>query len=423
MLVQFFALTSTLVGSRAAGIPASVIVTTTLSGFLLVWSTLIIVLSAGSVGPEADIISDSILSRACTRNQFIVAKLIARASVVLGVYLITACAAGYAAYRYAASDVTLQTLATCISVVGLAVLLLVALGVLSSVVFNSTIVSVVALLLLWYVASPVFSFLGADYLSPTSLVRNLPAMLKDPQAPQVVQCSATPTSLTVAFSEHVDARSAENPGNYAIESPAGVPHQAQTATYDKTRTSVILSGLALTPGETVQVTVSEVADPGGAQVSAASDTAACTVPGDTPRSAKTEAGAKSLDRTPPRLMRLEATASSIRAAFTEPLKAETAEAIENYTVENPIGVPKAPRAATYRADNRTVLLSGLDLDLSVPVKVTVKDVRDAAGNTVSPRSNSLVHSEVTPWKYVLGFGLPALAASVLAVFWFNRRDL
>jgi hypothetical protein len=428
VLVQFFALASTLAGGRGAGIPASVIVTATLSGFLLVWSTLIIVLSAGSVGPEADIISDSILSRACTRNQFIVAKLISRVSVVLGVYLVASSASSYAAYRYAAADVTAQTLAVCILVVGLAVLLLVALGVLFSVVFNNTIVSVVALLLLWYVASPVFGFLGADYLSPASLVRNLPAMLKDPHAPQVVQCSATATSLTVSFSKHVEPRSAENPANYAIECPAGVALQPETATYDRTRTSVILSGLDLPAGETAQVTVRDVVDTGGSPVSAASSVVTCTVPGPAPAEptgARRPGPARkaSADRTAPRLTQIQATPSSVRITFSEPVQAGLAEDATNYAIENPTGRPHTARAAAYRADTRTVLLSGLDLDLAVPVKVTVQNVRDTAGNPISARGNSLIYTEVTAWKYVLGFGLPALIASALAVVWFNRRDL
>jgi hypothetical protein len=423
VLAEFFAITSTIVGPRAFGIPASVIITTSLSSFLLVWSMVIIVLSAGSVAPETDIISDSILSRACTRNQFIVAKLVSRGIVILGVYAVAAGAAGYAAYRYAACDVTVQTLVTSIAIVGLAIALLVALGVLFSVMFSNTIVSVVALLLLWYVASPLFTFLGAEYLSPASLVRNLPAMLKDPRAPQVVQCTATATSLAVSFSKPVDPRSAEEPANYSIECPSGVPHLAQSAAYDRTRTTVVLGGLTLPAGESASVTVRGVTDAGGTAVSPAADTATCVVPGGTPSRTETGKAIVKLDRTPPRLVRLETTPSSIRAIFSEPLDAKSAEDVANYLIENPVGTRRDARAATYRSDNRTVLLSGLDLDLNVPVKLTVKDVRDAAGNAVSVKANSIVHSEVTPWKYVLGFGLPALTAGALAVFWFNRRDL
>ncbi len=399
------------------------LVTTTLASFLVVWSTLIIVLSAGSVAPEADIISDSILSRACTRSQFIVAKLISRAGVILAVYAVGAGLTGFVAYRYAATDVTLQTLLTSIGIVGLAVLLLVALGVLFSVVFNNTVVSVVALLLLWYVASPIFSFLGADYLSPASLIRNLPAMLKDPQAPQVVQCSATETSVSIAFSKHVDPRSAEDPSAYSIESPTGVSHQAETAAYDRPRTTVTLSGLSFTPGEKVTVTVRGVTDPGGTTISAASDTATCTVPGVSPRTEAPKSAKPPHDRTAPRLTALEATQSSLRATFSEPLDLKSAEDTAHYVVENPVGNRQSARAATYRSDTRTVLLSGLNLDLAVPVKLTVTDVRDTAGNPVSVRGNSLIHAEVTAWKYVLGFGLPAVCAALLAVVWFNRRDL
>jgi hypothetical protein len=54
------------------------------------------------------------------------------------------------------------------------------------------------------------------------------------------------------------------------------------------------------------------------------------------------------------------------------------------------------------------------------VKVTVKDVKDLSGNPISPQGNSAVYTEVTTWKYVLGFGLPALLAAMLGIGWFSK---
>lgn len=380
-------------------------------------------MSAGSVSHEADIISDSILSRACTRVQFILAKLLSRVIVTLGVYLVATGAVGYAAYRYASSDITPATLVTGIAIVGLAVLLLVSLGVLFSVVINNTVVSVVALLLLWYVASPVFAFVGAEYLSPTSLVRNLPAILKDPHAPQLVQCSATQSSLTVVFSKSVDPASAEEPSNYSIETPPSMSAQPETATYDSRRTSVILGGLSFAAGQKVRVTVHNVVDAGGAPISDGANTVECVAPGaPRPATPRDEARPRT-DVAPPALLRITATQSSVTAYFSEALDSDTAEDAANFQVENPVGVLKSARAATYRSDRRTVLLSGLRVDLDVPVKLTAKGVRDLAGNAITAQRNSAVYTEVTPWKYVLGFGLPAVLCGLLSVLWFNRRDL
>ncbi len=422
LLAEFFLIATTIVGLRSIRVPASNIIATNLGGFLLIWSTLIIVISAGSVSLEADIISDSILSRACTRTQFIVAKLLGRSVVILGIYLVAASIVAYAAYRYAAADVTPATMAVAISVVGLALLLLVSLGVLFSVVFNNTIVSVVALLLLWYVASPIFVFAGAEYLSPASLVRNLPAVLKDPQSPQVLHCSATKTSLTVVFSEDVDQEAAENPANYEIECPPGNDQVAQTAAYDRTRAAVTLSGLTLGGGQTVRVRVRNVSDRGGTMISEAADSAECEVPDPLATGHSAEKPKKS-DAAPPRLLRISAAPSSIRAFFSESLDQVTAEDPANYRIENPIGSPQAPRAASYEPSRRSVLLSGLRLDLHVPMKLTVTNVRDEAGNAIRAPANSIVQTEVTPWRYALGFGVPALVAAALAVLWFNRRDL
>jgi hypothetical protein len=441
-LAEFFGLTIALAQNRQTPIPASLILATNLILYLYIWSNFIIVLSAGSVSLESDIISDSVLSRACTRTQYIAAKIAARALVILGIYLVFAGIAGFTAWRYAASDMTLLTMLTGIGIVGMAVLLLVSLGVMMSVVFNNTIISVIGLLLLWYVASPVFGAVGADYLSPDSLRRNLPLILKDPSAPQVVQAGATATSITVVFSKNVDARKAETTENYAIECPPGTMLTAQTAVYDKSRTSVILSGLSLPPGETAKVTVRGVTDTGGSEISPAADSATATVPAteltpnaSAPRTIKPSGTPtpnaqrpapivrRAPDRFPPRVTQCSATASSLKVTFSKELDPKDAENVAHYVIESPPGRMHTAKAATYTAGTRSVLLSGLSFAPDDPVKVTVKDVKDLSGNPIGTSGNSALYTEVTTWKYVLGFGLPAIAAALLGIVWFSRRDL
>jgi len=255
---------------------ASELLSMHLGSYLFVWSTVIILLSAGSFSHEADIVADGILSRACTRTQYIAAKLAARVLVIVGIYALFSGIAGTCAWRYAAGDMSALSAATGIAVVGLALLLLITLGVTLSVVLNNTLFAAIGLLMLWYVAAPVFSFLGAEYLSPASLVRNLPRMLKDSKAPEVVLCTATTTSLTVAFSKDVDAAQAETVDNYAVKC-AKRTRTAKTAAYDKSRTRVILSGLTLPKGKEVKVTVSGVTDAAGNEISPAANLATATV--------------------------------------------------------------------------------------------------------------------------------------------------
>lgn len=453
-LTEFWVLTTTMAASRGVLVPASSVLASSLNMYLFIWSTFIIVLAAGSVSLEADMIADSILCRACTRTQYIVGKIASRSLVILGTYFVFSGIAGYATWRFASSDMTVATMLTGIGIVAMAVLLLVALGVMMSVVFNNTIVSCIALLLLWYVASPIFMFVGADYLSPTSLTRTLPLILKDPTAPQVLQCTATASSVTVAFSKDMRSDRAEDVGNYTVESPPGTFLTPQTAVYDRQRNSVVLSGLTLAAGKTVKVTVRGVTDVGGNEVSPAANSATATIPAEprgssisavkpgprvasggaavsgareaaasvAPAKPKPAAAARSADRQPPRVTQCSATASSLKVTFSEEIEPKDAEKLANYVVESPLGKLQSPRVATYSPASRTVLLSGLNLDPAF-ARVTVRDVKDLAGNAITTSGNSAIYREVANWKYVLGFGLPALACTLFGIVWFSRRDL
>ena len=417
-----------LAAARSIPVPASGILATQLDAFLMIWSTVIIVLAAGSVSMETEIIADSILSRSCTRTQYIGAKLLSRMMVIEAVYLIYAATVAYVAWRYAANDMTLATITLGVGIVGLAVLLLSALGVAMSTLVNSTIFAVIGLLLLWYVASPIFTFAGADYLSPASLVRNLPRILKDANAPQIVEAAAEPTSIRVTFSKDVDAATAEQIANYTIEASADHRYTPQTAVYDKAKTAVVLGGLNLPPGERVTVTVRGVTDRAGNEISPAADLARTTVRSDGNAPPTQAAGAPSpsgrrTTATAPRITQCTAVGGSLRVTFSAAMNRKDVEDATHYIVECPPGTVRAAKFATWNADSHSVLLSGLDLPSGEQVKVTVRDVRDAAGTPVPKSGSWAVYSEVTPWKYLLGFGIPTLGACALAVLWFSRRDL
>lgn len=407
-------------------VPASTILATQLDAFLMIWSTVIIVLAAGSVSMEAEIIADSILSRSCTRAQYICAKLLSRMLAIASVYVIYSSAVAYAVWRYAANDMTLDTIVLGIGIVGLAVLLLSALGVAMSTLFNSTVFAVIGLLLLWYVASPIFSFAGADYLSPSSLVRNLPRILKDANAPQVVDASADPSSIRVAFSKELAPTSAEQPANYVIEGPDSRTYTPQTAVYDAAKRSVVLGGFHLPAGERLKVTVRALTDKAGNEISPAANTARVTVQTDGAARKPAPPGPGTGRRSSalaPRIVRCSAVGGSLRVTFSAIMNRKDVEEPAHYLVECPPGTVRTPGFATWNEDSRSVLLSGLDLPAGEQVKVTVRDVRDASGTPVPRAGSWAVYSEVTPWKYLLGFGIPTLGACAFAIFWFSKRDL
>lgn len=629
-------------GNGAGSAPASGVLAAYLAVFLNVWSIVIIVLSAGSVSLEAGIVADSILSRACTRTQYILAKLASRALVIGGVYLVGASAAAYVAWRYGAVDVTLGTMVSGIAIVGLALLMLVSLGVTMSAIFNNTIVSVIGLLLLWHVAGTLFAFAGAEYMSPASLSGRLPEILRDSRAPQVVSCSATKTSVSIIFSKDIDPISAEQIDNYTVEDPEGTRHVPQTAVYDPAAATVRLNGLSPEVSEAITVTVDGVTDSAGNEVSPAANEATSRPPpaeseddaeadpadeespdpkpaeeavtptrgpaaakpprssrnrpvegvgggagivvsfaaneqtwapaplesqddGEadpvdepsppppeapkpdaegvtpTPESAGTDSpgpsdsptvegvadGEATPDRIPPepgddeethpneqtpppspeggtvpagagegvaptpgpapavpapggaaampmppapgalgaatppppmvipgpnpggagvpptpeaasaqpdgsspnqgdrppRVTQVKATRATVSVTFSQDMDPVEAEELENYTVESPPGTTRLPTTGAYDPAGKTVLLSGLSFAPGDPVKVTVENITGSNGAKIDPRNNSGTFSEVQTWKYLLGFGVPALLFALVGGVWFSRRDL
>ena len=434
-LAEFFMLTRALLRGPGTAIPASTVLATTLDAFLLVWSIVIIILGAGSVSLESDVISDSILSRPCTRTQFISAKFASRLLVVVSIYLVCSLVAGFAAWRYGANGMTPGTIAVGVGTVGLAVVLLLSLGIMLSVIFNNTVMAVASMMLLWYVASPVFGFLGADYLSPTSLVSNLPRMLKDPNQPQLVDCTASQSSITLTFSKALDPQTAEQTANYVIEGPDGTRYPAVTAVYDKEKLAVLLSGLTLPVGAKLKVTAQNVTDVGGSGLSPAANSAsdvivpaaqtAAPVAGNQaakPAAAVPLPGA-SREGAPPRVVSCTATASSVKVTFSMDMLAAEVENVQNYIVESPQGRTHQARAAAYSNAAHTVLLTGFTFAQDEPVKVTVRGMHSAAGTAIGSRGNSATYTELTTWKYVVGLGLPSPLAFFISVVWFARRDL
>ncbi|MHB1457405.1 MAG: ABC transporter permease [Armatimonadota bacterium] len=430
-----------LASSRANPIPASSALAAYLSMFLTIWSTVIIVLSAGSVSSEADIVADGILSRACTRTQYIFAKIFARVFLIGGVYLIGSGAAAYAVWRYGLNDVTWMTMLTGIAIVGMALLMLISIGVTFSVVFNNTIISIIGLLLLWYVAGTIFAFAGADYMSPTGLTRNLPQILRDSTPPKVVSCSATQTSLSVKFSKQINIDSAELAGNYSIESHGKKNHEPKTVVYNKPDNTVILSGFKFDKDRKVTVKVEGVTDLAGNLVSPADDTAVSkpvSISGSSTAESTKEKAVKTTDeetskkdsgkssrtlKMPPGVIQVNATSASASVVFSQEMNSSKAENLKNYTIESPLGAVHTPKSAAYNGSMKTVLLSGLSFKKGDPVKVSVKNVTSLQGKEISPNRNSAIFREVYNWKYFAGFGLPAILFMLLGVIWFSRRDL
>lgn len=439
VLAELFTLAISMPQSRAATVPASSILTANLMLFLFAWSVVIIVLGAGSVSLESDVIADSILSRPCTRTQFISAKFASRVLVVIGIYLFATLIAATSAWRYGANDMTIASTATGVAVVGLAVLFLLSIGIMFSVLFNNTVTAVASLLLIWYVATQIFGFIGADYLSPQSVARNLPRMLKDANAVQLAQGLATTSGISLTFSKSLDTQTAEQPGNYQIESVEGTAFTATMATYDKPANSVVLTGITLPPGARLKVTARNVTDVGGLAISPAANSVDIVVPAEPSTTTSTiaaqdhaapivssgnSAGLQTrLDTRPPAISTCVATGTSVKLTFSTSMNAVELENLSNYIIESPLGTIQVAHAAMYSPASHSVLLSGCTFREDDTVKVTIKNVHSAAGNLLPLGKNSATYAALTTWKYVVGFGLPTVLAFIISIVWFARRDL
>jgi len=93
----------------------------------------------------------------------------------------------------------------------------------------------------------------------------------------------------------------------------------------------------------------------------------------------------------------------VSIVFSKDVNPDSAEQVHNYTVEDPAGTLHVPQTAVYDPATATVVLSGLRLEASESVTVTVEGVTDGAGNVISPAANEATSrpipaaSEDEPW--------------------------
>jgi hypothetical protein len=166
------------VPSALGGEPAAEALAGLLATFPLIWSTVVIIVSSGAVSSEAGVVADSILSKAVTRYEYVLAKFSSRLLTVLGLYLLVVLPPVYIISRHSPDTLTRAGVAWGVLLVGMTLVLLTSLAVTLSALFNRTLVAVVVTWFSWYVAGAIFAMLGLDYLAPLLLVDKLPAMLQ-----------------------------------------------------------------------------------------------------------------------------------------------------------------------------------------------------------------------------------------------------
>ena len=164
-------------GSRGEA-TTSAVVSSGLSDFIYIWSLVIIGLAASSVSSEAGELADSIMSKSVTRLDYVLAKFVSRTAYTLTCFsVVTAVLVGLA-LKFDVSDYHASGLVSAVLILALTLTMLTTLGVGLSIALSNTVISIVALLVLWYSMTIFFPVIGLGVLSPGSLIGVLPDVIK-----------------------------------------------------------------------------------------------------------------------------------------------------------------------------------------------------------------------------------------------------
>jgi ABC-2 type transport system permease protein len=148
-----------------------------LGTFPLIWSMFIIINTSGAVSSESGVVADSILSKAVTRYDYILAKMTSRLLMVISLYLMIVVPAAYLISRYGNGSLSRTGTAWGILLIGMTLVLLTILSVALSSLFNRTLVAVIVAWVLWYAAGGITALFQVEYLSPLHIVNSLPDLL------------------------------------------------------------------------------------------------------------------------------------------------------------------------------------------------------------------------------------------------------
>ena len=164
-------------GSGTMG--ASFTITEGLSDFIFIWSMIIIGITGSAVSSESGELADSLLSKAVKRHEYILAKFCSRVALVFTIYLGISTVLAGLTMRIGVNDIEIYGLSFSILAVALVLIMLTTMGVTFSTIFPKTIVSIVALLVVWYSMTSFFSLIDEiEFLSPSYLIGELPKIIQ-----------------------------------------------------------------------------------------------------------------------------------------------------------------------------------------------------------------------------------------------------
>ncbi len=156
----------------------SLIIVQGLGDFIIIWSMLIIGITASAVSSETGELADSIMSKSVKRHDYIMAKFTSRITYVMTIYLLISGVLVGASTRMMENDYDMNGLVAALLLVALALIMLTILGVTLSMVTSNTMISIVALLVLWYSMTIFLPLLDLEFMSPSSMINELPDIIQ-----------------------------------------------------------------------------------------------------------------------------------------------------------------------------------------------------------------------------------------------------
>lgn len=177
----------------------AVSITEGFSDFIVIWSFVIIGITASTVSSETGELADSIMSKSVKRHDYILAKYTSRILYVLTIYALIISISVVGSVRMGGDKYDLVGLIGAVLIVALALVMLASLGVTLSTIISNGTIAIVSLLIIWYSMTLFFPVLDLEFLSPSYLVSLMPDVINGLGFDDVLNTVASYALITTAL--------------------------------------------------------------------------------------------------------------------------------------------------------------------------------------------------------------------------------
>lgn len=151
-------------------------------GWLIVYflpsAIIVAVFGAGAITSDVEAAADTILTRAVTRLDYVVAKLVSRAGVVITIHITATLPMMFLAARWGVDDSTTVGLLGASLMTGVMLVFLTTLGVFTGTVLRNLAAAVVVIMIAFAAEGLIFGFLEIRAFSPTHILDDLPEVIR-----------------------------------------------------------------------------------------------------------------------------------------------------------------------------------------------------------------------------------------------------